>query len=67
MFNFLSYSSRWDALDDAEKAKVEARYQVRRDDGEPPQDGNGYWDSSRYYVSGGAVVTRKEFKPYDKY
>lgn len=64
MFNFLSYSSKWSALDSTERDKVKASHSVRRTDGAPPQDGNGYWDSLRYYVSGGAAVTRKEFRPW---
>lgn len=63
-FNFLLYSSEWFALSQAEKDKVQANYQVRRSDGSPPRDGNGYWDSSRHYASGGVAVTRKEFRPW---
>lgn len=63
-FNFLTYSSEWCVLSQAEKDKVKASYSVRRTDGEPPQDGNGYWDSSRRYASGGVAVTRKEFRPW---
>jgi hypothetical protein len=62
-FNFLSYSSKWDSLSQAEKEKVKSNYTVRRTDGSPPQDGSGYWDSSRHYTSGGVAVTRKEFRP----
>lgn len=64
MFNFLSYSSKWSALDSNEREKVKASYLVRRTDGSPPQDGNGYWDSSRHYESGGTAITRKEFRPW---
>ncbi len=64
MFNFLSYSSKWSALDSNEREKVKANYQVQRTDGSPPQDGNGYWDSSRHYESGGTAITRKEFRPW---
>jgi hypothetical protein len=63
-FNFLTHSSAWFALSDAEKAKITAQHTVRRTDGAPPQDGNGYWDSSRQYASGGVAVTRKEFRPW---
>ena len=63
-FNFLTYSSEWFALSNAERDKIKASYPVRRTDGSPPSDGNGYWDSSRRYVSGGVAVTRKEFRPW---
>lgn len=64
MFNFLSYSSKWLVLSDKEKDKIKTDYSVRRTEGSPPQDGNGYWDSSRHYASGGVAVTRKEFRPW---
>jgi len=64
MFNFLSYSSEWSALSTRERGQIKASYSVRRNEGSPPQDGNGYWDSSRHYTSGGVAVTRKEFRPW---
>jgi Bacterial HORMA domain family 1 len=63
-FNFLTYSSEWSALSNAEKVKIKASYPVHRTDGSPPRDGNGYWDSSRHYASGGVAITRKEFRPW---
>lgn len=64
LFNFLSYSSKWFDLSSTERAKIKASYSVQRTDGSPPQDGDGYWDSSRHYASGGVAVTRKEFRPW---
>ncbi|GHO65591.1 hypothetical protein KSC_044830 [Ktedonobacter sp. SOSP1-52] len=64
LFNFLSPSSEWFALSTMERDKIKASYSVRRADGSAPQDGSGYWDSSRHYTSGGVVVTRKEFRPW---
>jgi hypothetical protein len=64
MFNFLSYNSKWSALSSTERDKIKASYAVQRTDGSPPKDGNGYWDSSRQYASGGVAVTRKEFRPW---
>jgi Bacterial HORMA domain family 1 len=64
MFNFLSYNSEWSALSNVERDKIKASYPVRRTEGSAPQDGNGYWDSSRHYTSGGVAVTRKEFRPW---
>jgi len=63
-FNFLSYSDAWIALSADDKAKIKNEHPVRRSDGEPPQDGNGHWDTSRHYTSGGVAVTRKEFRPW---
>ena len=63
-FNFLAYSSKWFRLSQVERDRIKASYSVRRTDGEPPRDGNGYWDSSRRYASGGVAVTRKEFRPW---
>jgi hypothetical protein len=63
MFNFLSCNAEWFALPKIERDKIEASYPVQRTEGSAPQDGNGYWDSSRQYTSGGVAVTRKEFRP----
>lgn len=41
MFNFLSYSSEWFALSNAERDKIKTNYSIRRTDGSPPQDGRG--------------------------
>lgn len=64
MFNFLSPSTQWFALSAIERDKIKATYSIRRTDGTSPQDGNGYWDRSRHYTSGGVAVTRKEFRPW---
>lgn len=64
MFNFLTYSDEWTALEAADKTRIKDSHPVNRTDGEPPQDGNGYWDTFRAYVSGGVAVTRKEFRPW---
>jgi hypothetical protein len=63
-FNFLSYSSEWDALSTEEQDKIEASHPINRTTGSAPEDGDGYWDSSRLYVSGDVAVTRKEFRPW---
>lgn len=63
-FNFLTPSAEWYALSNAEREKIKANYSIRRTEGSPPQDGNGYWDSSRHYASGGVGITRKEFRPW---
>ena len=63
-FNFLTTSTAWSNLPTVERDKIKASYPVHRTDGSPPQDGNGYWDSSRHYASGGLAVTRKEFRPW---
>lgn len=64
LFNFLSYSDNWSALSASERDKIKATYSIKRTDGTSPKDGNGYWDSSRQYTSGGVAVTRKEFRPW---
>jgi hypothetical protein len=64
MFNFLSRSPAWDALSSQKKAEVDASHPITRVTGSPPSDGNGHWESSRTYVSGGVAVMRKEFRPW---
>jgi hypothetical protein len=63
-FNFLSHNSAWTALPQEERDRIEASLPVQRTEGKPPQDGKGYWDSSRSYASGGVAMTRKEFRPW---
>jgi hypothetical protein len=64
-FNYVTFSNAWFALSQDEKDKVNSTHPVDRTTGDPPQDGNGYWSSSREYSSGGVAITRKEFRPYD--
>lgn len=62
-FNFLTTSTSWAKLNEKEMADITARHEIRRVEGEPPADGSGYWASDRTYVSGGAAIIRKEFRP----
>lgn len=63
-FNNISYSPAWSLLSSLEQAKVEESHPVDRTTGDPPLDGDGYWEESRVYVSGGAALTKKEFRPW---
>lgn len=64
MFNYMTYTDAWFALSQADRDKIKASHPVDRSSGEPPKDGEGYWDSTRAYTSGGVAVTRKEFRPW---
>lgn len=64
MFNFMSTNAAWWALSTDGQAKVDAEHSIRRNEGEPPADGSGYWTDSRSYTAGGVGITRKEFRPY---
>lgn len=63
-FNYMDYTSAWYALSEVERNKIRSGHSIRRTSGDPPKDGDGYWDTSRAYVSGGMAVTRKEFRPW---
>lgn len=63
-FNYMTYSDEWHALEASERDTIKNSHPVNRTAGQPPQDGNGYWDTSRVYVAGGAAVTREEFRPW---
>lgn len=64
MFNFMSYSDDWFALDTAGRQKVKAKHSIRRTTGEPPLDGNGLWVRDRTYSAGGVAIERQEFRPW---
>lgn len=63
-FNYITRTSEWHGLSDAEREQVNGRHPVQRTSGDAPQDGNGYWENTKSYNSGGVAVTRKEFRPY---
>ena len=62
-FNFLSYSSKWNALTPTQKKDIKDDLPVSRSPGTLPNDGNGYWVSDRTYSNGGVSVTRRTFRP----
>ena len=64
MFNLLSRSSTWFALSREEQAKIDALHPVDRTTGSGPSDGNGYWSTTRIYVSGTGAIKREEFRPW---
>jgi len=64
-FNYMTYTSAWHGLDSATKDRIRDSHPVDRTTGSPPQDGNGFWDTSRTYISGGVALIKKEFRPYD--
>ena len=63
-FNFISYSGAWTALTADKQADVKNSHPVDRGYGSAPSDGDGYWNDSRVYVSGGAAMTKREFRPW---
>jgi hypothetical protein len=64
-FNFLSYSSKWWQLTEAERNSTKSTLPISRTTGEPPSDGNGYWTGQdRQYSSGGVGLDRATFRPY---
>jgi hypothetical protein len=63
-FNHLTYTAAWFALSLAARERVRAEYTLHRTTQASPSDGDGYWESSRHYTSGGVAVTRKEFRPW---
>jgi hypothetical protein len=64
LFNFMSYSDDWFALDAAERDKVKGKHTVRRVTGEPPADGSGWWVRDKTYSAGGVAIERQEFRPW---
>lgn len=62
-FTFLTYSSEWDLLSAAERARIRDSLPVDRTPGSAPGDGAGYWESGRSYAAGGVGAARRGFRP----
>lgn len=62
-YNFMSYSSSWFELTDAERGSVGSEHPIDRTAGELPSDGIGYWVTDRTYTSSGVSVERKTYRP----
>lgn len=63
-FNFLTYSSAWQRLSQAQKDAIKTGLPISRSDGTGPKDGRGYWTSDLNYYSGGVSMPRRTFQPY---
>lgn len=63
-YNFVTYSSKWWSLSDAERTKFKAELPIQRSTGSLPGDGLGYWSSDKTYASGGMAANRQTFVPY---
>ena len=62
-FNFMSYSSKWSGLTDAQRAAFKSGLPIQRVGGSLPGDGDGYWQVDHAYSAGGVRVSRKTFRP----
>ena len=62
-YNYMSYSSKWWGLSDAERARIKSGLPVQRTNGDLPSDGDGYWVGDKYYSSNGVGTARRTFRP----
>ncbi|MBZ5506004.1 MAG: hypothetical protein LAO78_11005 [Acidobacteriia bacterium] len=62
-FNYLTQNSRFFQLSSTQRENFKANLPVQRANGEPPQDGAGYWTTDRNYFSGGRGLSRRTFQP----
>ena len=62
-FNFVTWTTKWWELSDAEREAVESSLPFRRGVGNERKDGHGYWKDDKGYSSTGCLVTRKTFVP----
>jgi len=62
-FNYLTYSPAWGRLAQAERDSIKAGLPIQRVSGEPPADGQGYWERDLSYTSSGVALGRKTFRP----
>lgn len=61
-FNFMTYSSKWTALESDRRARVSSQHSINRGTGIPPADGTaGRWHIDRTYTSGGVRIDRRSF------
>lgn len=60
--SFLKYSSRWFALSQAERAKIENDIPLKRSDGTSPGLETGSWTEDRKYVAGGRGLGRSTIR-----
>lgn len=63
IFNFMSYSTNWHALNATDQALVKAKHPVNRGIGALPGDGSGYWKTDRVYSNAGTAIERRTFIP----
>ena len=63
-FNFMSYSSKWSGLSEAQRIAIKAGLPVKRGAGSLPGDGDGYWQVDPGYAAGGTRVVRRTFRPW---
>ena len=57
-YNFLWPSNAWSRLTPAEREAITATLPIKRPEGIPPRDGNGYWEHDRVYTAGGNGLER---------
>lgn len=62
-FNFVTHSQKWSSLTEPDRAAFESGLPIRRANGYPPEDGNGYWQADRGYSAGGLRMDRGTFRP----
>lgn len=57
----VTYNARWDAMAEAERAKVRARLKVKWGPGETLDYGGGQWGDGRAYAKDGYALDRRSF------
>ena len=60
--SYLTYSTKWETLTQAEKQAVKAKLPVKRQTADPPGTSGGYWSADNTYSSKGNGVKRSTFR-----
>ena len=63
-FNQMTWSSSWSNLSSEEKDRISQGLPFKRNVGDGPKDGLGYWQEDRSYSSNGVSLARKTFRPF---
>jgi hypothetical protein len=63
-FNFLTYSSAWFALPQADRDRIRKDLPIQRVTGDGMRDGPGCWVGDLTYSAGGTSLGRRTFRPF---
>ncbi len=61
--NFMTYTSKFTNLSEAEQLAVKKTLPYVRTAATPPRDGSGYWTQDRAYSAAGGGTVRSTYKP----
>lgn len=61
--SYLTYSEKWRSLGEDKRRQIQDRLKIKREPGQEPGDGDGFWVSDKGYSSHGVGAQRRTFRP----